>query len=378
MAKHVAPLLRRFPDMTFAFAYGSGVMHQPGLYSSHTLQAHARSSTLEMPMTDLIFVVEDARSWHRKNISVNPDHYSWLFRSKYGHHMVCDLAESVGVGVHFNALVQVNDQVIKYGVIEVQHLIQDLEDWRSLYIGGRMQKPVMTLLENSKVQKALARNLKSALTAALLLLPEKFSIESLLKSICSLSYNGDIRVGLAEDPMKIGRIVEGSREGLEAMYLPMLLGKDCCVLKDEALGTNNDISSHKLVQGHAQDDKEETSLPFPGVVVQASEGFLQQDMSQQARLELLRQLPVCILHGMSRRLGFDVPENHLIMDETREHVLIMATASGRHTELLSASIKAIVRSSSMVQAISGAMASDGGKAIRYMISKLRKAGWLQR
>jgi hypothetical protein len=70
-------------------------------------------------------------------------------------------------------------------------------------------------------------------------------------------------------------------------------------------------------------------------------------MSEQARLELMRQLPVCILHGMSHRLGFDIPENHLIMEETREYVLSKALASGRLPELTSACIKATVRSSSL-------------------------------
>jgi hypothetical protein len=69
-------------------------------------------------------------------------------------------------------------QVIKYGVIEVQHLVKDLEDWSSLYIGGRMQKPVVQLLHNPRVQRAQLRNFRSALTAALLLLPGEFSTEA--------------------------------------------------------------------------------------------------------------------------------------------------------------------------------------------------------
>jgi hypothetical protein len=66
LAKHLTPLLKRFPSMIFAFAYGSGVMHQPGLYKSPTQQSDPRSCEPEAPMTDLIFAVEDARSWHAK------------------------------------------------------------------------------------------------------------------------------------------------------------------------------------------------------------------------------------------------------------------------------------------------------------------------
>jgi hypothetical protein len=50
------------------------------------------------------------------------------------------------------------------------------------------------------------------------------SAQTLLKAVCGLSYRGDIRMGLAEDPHKVGRIVAGSREGLEATYLPLMTG----------------------------------------------------------------------------------------------------------------------------------------------------------
>mmetsp|Transcript_31179 Transcript_31179/g.92999 ORF Transcript_31179/g.92999 Transcript_31179/m.92999 type:complete len:100 (+) Transcript_31179:257-556(+) len=50
---------RHFPPVAFAFAYGSGVMHQPGLYTSG-------SSGDGQPMVDMIFAVEGAREWHKQ------------------------------------------------------------------------------------------------------------------------------------------------------------------------------------------------------------------------------------------------------------------------------------------------------------------------
>ena len=68
-------------------------------------------------------------------------------------------------------------QVIKYGVVELRHLLRDLQGWRHLYISGRMQKPVTTMQSSPQVADAQQQNLRSALTAALLLLPGAFSTE---------------------------------------------------------------------------------------------------------------------------------------------------------------------------------------------------------
>lgn len=40
--------------------------------------------------------------------------------------------------------------------------------------------------------------------------------------VCNLSYLGDIRMGLAEDPLKVRRIAEGSRTELLDLYKPQL------------------------------------------------------------------------------------------------------------------------------------------------------------
>ena len=62
------------------------------------------------------------------------------------------------------------------------------------------------------------------------LTPRSCFFQTLLQSVCGLSYRGDIRMGLAEDPHKVRRIVLGSRSGLEDMYLPLMTtamrGKD--------------------------------------------------------------------------------------------------------------------------------------------------------
>jgi translocator assembly and maintenance protein 41 len=123
--------------------------------------------------------------------------------------------------------------MIKYGVIGVDSLLDDLQTWRHLYAAGRMQKPVLTLVCDPSVHAAQVSNIRCAAAAALLLLPERFStqvgrllgsmvarnchpikvkmrnllllaaLQELLSQIVSLSYRGDVRMGIAEDPHKV-------------------------------------------------------------------------------------------------------------------------------------------------------------------------------
>lgn len=56
-------------------------------------------------------------------------------------------------------------------MIGTSRLLDDLRQWDSLYVAGRMQKPVATLAADARVAAAADANLTSALACALLLLP---------------------------------------------------------------------------------------------------------------------------------------------------------------------------------------------------------------
>ncbi|CAJ1412611.1 unnamed protein product [Effrenium voratum] len=108
----------------------------------------------------------------------------------------------------------------KYGVITFADLLQDLENWRSLYIAGRMQKPHLLTWHRDaadaqqRLDVAVVKNRRSALAAALLSASEEsLSVASLLSSVVGLSYGGDIRVGLAENPNKVRNIVNAQLPG---------------------------------------------------------------------------------------------------------------------------------------------------------------------
>jgi translocator assembly and maintenance protein 41 len=86
-------------------------------------------------MLDIVLAVEDPLAWHSANLQRNPTHYSWV--RHFGPSAVVrvqDLAASVYYNCTWPSL--------KYGVISTSRLIQDLQQWQTLYIAGRMQKPV--------------------------------------------------------------------------------------------------------------------------------------------------------------------------------------------------------------------------------------------
>ncbi|PRD29670.1 UNVERIFIED_CONTAM: tamm41 [Trichonephila clavipes] len=153
-------------------------------------------------MIDFIFCVDDPLAWHQANVQANNKHYSML---KYaGADFIKYVQEHFGAKMYFNSLVEVENRMIKYGIISTTHLIEDLLDWQTLYISGRLHKPVniLTKVENTDVQQALLTNLQSALHASLLCLPENFTEEELYLKIADLSYAGDFRMYFGEDKQK--------------------------------------------------------------------------------------------------------------------------------------------------------------------------------
>ncbi|XP_010582745.1 PREDICTED: phosphatidate cytidylyltransferase, mitochondrial isoform X4 [Haliaeetus leucocephalus] len=138
------------------------------------------------------------------------------------------LAFAYGSGVFRQAGASAgHGEMIKYGVISTDTLIDDLLHWKTLYVAGRLQKPVkiLTQNENSKLQAALVSNLKSAVTAAFLMLPESFSEEDLYMQIAGLSYSGDFRMVIGEDRSKVQNIVKPNVPHFQKLYSNIL--QDC-------------------------------------------------------------------------------------------------------------------------------------------------------
>jgi hypothetical protein len=68
----------------------------------------------------------------------------------------------------------------------------------------------------------LKLSLHCACAAAAWPLKHTTCLQELFRRLASLSYLGDVRMGLAEDSKKVERIVAGSYDGFKQMYLPLL------------------------------------------------------------------------------------------------------------------------------------------------------------
>lgn len=228
-------------EIAFSFGYGSGVLSQQ-LSSSTT-------GDDEIKVIDLILVVRDSRKFHRDNLQLNPDHYAvprvlgtevgasyatWLQRHNVDNNIFCNPR------IYFNVTPR-----IKYGVVQAEDLSVDLVDWKYLYLAGRMHKPVVTIVDNTRPSATSHmdsiqyqqdnHNLPAALSTALLLLSlqneqeendespttAQFAEAAVYQQIAAISYTGDFRTALgAEDPRKIQKLVEspGQLERFRDLY----------------------------------------------------------------------------------------------------------------------------------------------------------------
>lgn len=217
----------------YAFAYGSGVFPQSKASGRVPTAEEIRAIHPKAPlalqraqdgtpkMIDFIFGVSHTQHWHSLNMRQHRDHYSSL--ASLGSGAVSYVQDKMGAGVYFNPYVVVNGILVKYGVVQLNTLEQDLTQWDTLYLAGRLHKPVKILRDDPKIRLANQVNLISALRTALLLLPPKFTEEELYGTIAGISYLGDPRMALpTENPRKVKNIVGNNMANFRRLYLPLI------------------------------------------------------------------------------------------------------------------------------------------------------------
>ena len=212
----------------YAFAYGSGVFPQTGPSSSNPSNLHPKPNpaitTVQKgkgKMIDFIFGVSYTQHWHSMNLQQHRDHYSAV--GSLGSAFVSRIQDKWGAGIYYNPYVTVNGTLIKYGVVNLDTLCRDLSTWDTLYLAGRLQKPVKILRDDPRVRLANQVNLISAVRTALLLLPPKFTEQDLYKTIAGISYLGDPRMSLgAENLDKVTNIVLHQLPNFRRLYAPLI------------------------------------------------------------------------------------------------------------------------------------------------------------
>uniref|UniRef100_A0A240PLJ6 Phosphatidate cytidylyltransferase, mitochondrial n=1 Tax=Anopheles atroparvus TaxID=41427 RepID=A0A240PLJ6_ANOAO len=319
-------ILSKFPQsFSFCFAYGSGVKQQLGYDAVRS----------KRNMIDLIYVVDNAHRWHAANLEQNFEHYSGM--RLLGGGLIAKYQETLGARVYFNTLVQIpqEDVIIKYGVVSTKDLLQDLVDWRSLYLAGRLHKPVEIIrnASSSKIQNAIEQNLRSAVHAALLLLPEKFTEFELYRAISNLSYSGDFRMIFGENKDKVNNIVRPQIENFRNLYATTL-------------------------------DEQRHCLELP---VSASDNQIcTQDLSEATILAHLNGLPKWPV-----RLIVERQTSGRYRQDT-EDILIGVSRASNYKEIVAKCLRSIVWSSSVWQSIKNIPTAGASKSIRYSWAKALK------
>ena len=72
---------------------------------------------------------------------------------------------------------------------QVDVLLRDLLQWDTLYLSGRLLKPVALIQAHDAIVAAMHTNCVSSLAAALLLLPPRFTETDLYVTIAGLSFS---------------------------------------------------------------------------------------------------------------------------------------------------------------------------------------------
>lgn len=310
-------VMGRFPPgIEMAFAYGSGVFQQSGQDKSKN-------------MLDFILVVNDTFSWHAENLKLNRSHYSFL--SRLGPYYISKIQENHGAGIYFNTLVPFEDRLIKYGVISKSRLISDLLKWDTLYVSGRLHKPVkLTVVPKCRdLNDALRYNLESAIHAVFLLLPENFKEEDLYKKIASLSYSGDFRMTFGEDKRKVDKIVMPNIPYFRNIY------------------------EHFLDNPHIRWDR--------------NTGMIEQCLSHLSQFHHLNLLPKGVQQGLLQQKttpGRSPPD--------LEEVIWTLAHDWDCGEYVAKSLANIVARSSWSQSIKGILTAGVRKTVKYSYSKVKK------
>lgn len=293
------------------------------------------------------------------------DHYSSL--AALGSGAVTRVQDKWGAGVYFNPYITVNGTVIKYGVVNLDTLCTDLSEWNTLYLAGRLQKPVKILRDDPRVRLANQVNLISALRTALLLLPPSFTEQELYGTIAGISYMGDPRMVLpTEDKSKVANIVGNNLPNFRRLYQPLIDTLPNCSFNDSKCSDPDWISDT------------------------TANVTLAQDMDPVRRGNMVRRLPKAFRSKLyfQYQSKYQIPRpefNKMMEDSTDEDAHRIRRRDGggferrianEPPENLRSEIRGVIKSTvswpSTSQSLKGPFTAGFAKTWRYMGEKVAK------
>ncbi|KZO97017.1 Mmp37-domain-containing protein [Calocera viscosa TUFC12733] len=309
----------------YAFAYGSGVFSQTG-----------DDTGQPKPMMDFIFAVSHPAHWHSINMAQNPSHYPLQARA-LGSSFVSHVQRQYGAGVWYCTYIPIQGELIKYGVVSMDTLCQDLLEWDTLYVSGRMHKPIRIVKDDARVRLTQQVNLVSAVRASLLMLSEEFSEHDLWSTIAGLSYSGDPRMSLpGENPHKVRNIVSAQHQQFHELYV-------------------------RLIRG------------IPGVHWREGSGTIKQDASAKHRASLLRKLPQVPRDLMRQRFAHLISPTQPDESDSDENAFWMKVADEKDLPTrLSMELSTIIRGPALSQSLKGLVTAGPVKSTRYALAKMQK------
>lgn len=357
--------------IVWSCAYGSAVFKQYKSVGNNNTNTQEQDTLL-----DIIIVVDDSIKFHKYNRIHNKSHYSFIARLLPIKLLI--KLQQYGGNIYFNTDVALADNIrIKYGIIDINDMYKDLNEYDSIYISGRLHKPVKILNitpnpqqynthNNELLQHALQSNLTYALTISLLLLTTDPAINNKLHSttdtitidekqlyttICGLSYTGDIRMRYGENPNKVNNIVNNNLQHFIKLYRP-IIQQD--MFSNIIQPINNNTT---LKQINNNNTRQTTQYRI--------------STSKDARHQLLSFLPLYFeyeLCELERGLRVGNKSNDIVL-----RLLAYDRTDNEVHEQLQQALQRIVEDSSFKQSVKGIVTAGIYKSIKYALAKVKKA-----
>ena len=230
MNENIEKFVSRRPEVIAAYGYGSGIFKQSGYTKK------------DKPQIDLIFVVEDLKTWHNANIKLNRKDYSMIGKAFFKNAKIEKLKGNTGITYVSN--IEEDGNVYKYGTIEEKDLLKYLDTWESFYLPGRFQKTIYPIKEEEVLSEKIKNSREKVLMlAAYLEGKTETTKKDLLVTLCGLSYLGDTRMKFAENPRKVLNIVEGSYDVFNELYD---FDKEYFEVSDDLVKVNYDLIKEEI------------------------------------------------------------------------------------------------------------------------------------